>query len=114
MKLIEVGDEVSNHQGRLVEIDSVEVGKWGLFIRGKTIDRPVVYGCYVPYEFPPLNVWKSRCGWDERFWLRVNGVELSALGQKRTHPSAWDIEYYETYWQDNHVGFDEPARQKVY
>ncbi len=79
--VIEVGDVISGARGERYTVESVDAGKFGLFIQGAHCQTGNGGYAYAPYELSAGPIVKPWYGWPARGTLTVNDdLQLGCVG----------------------------------
>ena len=97
--LINVGDEIKNSEGDISIVDSVEIGRYGLLVKGTFLPGQDDE-FYAPFELqPPTNRKQDWYGWrGYAFIILHNGYKLGVTSLRRTDPRE-GIEEYDAEWE---------------
>ena len=94
--VIEVGDEITNHEGVVLTVEKVQQGKHGLFIEG-SFSTGRKGGAYFIPELPVDN--EIQYPWYEfagKAWgILANGIKISAVGFSRGDSRSYMVEAYD-------------------
>lgn len=96
--LINVGDEIKNHEKLSVTVSSVTKGTLGLLIKG-AFSGALLFEGYIPWELPPRIDKGGWHGWAEYSSMTLaDGMEVGALYLPRFDKRD-EVEEYDLEWQ---------------
>ncbi len=96
--VIEVGDEICNHQGLRVTITDVQTGECGLLVVGTFEGGDQSYESFWPYEFHPAEESHLFHNWRHRAKMQLpNGIWVGAVSTSRRQE--WDLARCDAEWR---------------
>lgn len=102
--LIEPGMVIKNHEGYEVNIETVERGQFGLFLRGVFRESGAQFGGYTPWELPPIERqdyhWHGMARATITLLHNSHNIKVGILSLYQRARHTWNIEAYETKWEE--------------
>ena len=95
--LINVGDEIRNHQGMKVTVVGVEQGRYGLLVQG-TFEGGYSFTALALWELPPVDETREWYAFNRRSHITLpNGIQIGTVGSVGENNR--NLAYYEELWE---------------
>ena len=111
--IIAAGDTIHNDEGFPILVSSVELGRYGVLVKGDFIHANV-FCAYCPYEMPAPDTEIRRWnGWGRLAFVTLpNSRRLAALAWKVADSRPDEVELYDKQFEEMGAGF-EAGRQSM-